>query len=121
MEEEFAIVPGVLIRLSQVRGLRWKFNHTIGKYLYAGYVEVRDILVSLTDLLDLGEFRRWVLRQHSRKCRYLRGQFPVVGQQLISPQHIGLSQRIEPRRNPQAIVTLQSRAAGRQKPVIARL
>ena len=38
-------MPGVLVRPSQVRRLRWELNHAICKYLDARYVKIRDILI----------------------------------------------------------------------------
>ena len=54
IEEQVAVMTGVLVRLGQMRGLRGKFGDAIGEDLDSGYVQVGDVLVLRSGFLDGG-------------------------------------------------------------------
>ena len=54
IEEQIAVMAGVLVGLGQVCGLRGKFGDAVGEDLDSGYVQVRDILILRSGLLDGG-------------------------------------------------------------------
>ena len=97
-----------------MRGLRRKFSDAVGEDLDSCEVQVGNVLIRLARFPDRFQFGRGIFRQHLRKRRDLRIEFTMIGQHFVSLQHVIARNRIEPRRNAEAVVVFQSSTSRRK-------